>query len=80
MIAMLNLIRIAPLVSFLFCMLGGAALLLAGLDQGDFAWCGLGLFCIGVAFFIGPTLGMIAELRCSKVEGSAESSRQIESS
>jgi membrane-bound ClpP family serine protease len=55
-------IRIAPVVSFVFCLLGGIILVLNGLDRSDFAWCGLGLFFIGIAFIVGPMLGLAAEV------------------
>jgi hypothetical protein len=46
----------AAIVSFTFCLLGGLVLLLNGIDRQDITWSGLGLFFIGVAFFVGPML------------------------
>ena len=41
-------------------------LLLNGLDKEDGFLSGLGLFCIGVAFFVGPMLGLAIEKRDRK--------------
>jgi hypothetical protein len=61
-------IKIAPVVSFIFCLLGGLILLLNGIDREDFVWCGLGLFFIGIAFFVGPMLGLVIEILSSKID------------
>ena len=53
----------SPMISFGCCLLGGVVLLLNGLDREDFYFCGLGLFFIGVAFFVGGMLSMAMEKR-----------------
>jgi hypothetical protein len=58
--------KTAPITSFIFCLLGGLVLLLNGLDKEDGYLSGLGLFCIGVAFFVGPMLGLALEKRDRK--------------
>ena len=63
---MKTLARIGPVVSFLFCLLGGVVLLLNGIDKESGLMSGIGLFFIGMAFFVGPMLWLAAEKYCSK--------------
>jgi hypothetical protein len=55
------LARFGPMVSFVFCLLGGAVLLLNGMDRADYVWSGMGFFFIGIAFFVGPMLWLSAK-------------------
>lgn len=55
-----SLARNAPVISFVFCFLGGMVLLLDGIDKENGFFCGLGLFFIGIAFFVGPMLWLVA--------------------
>jgi hypothetical protein len=55
--------KASPIISFVCCLLGGVIFLLHGIDREDFWFCGFGLFCIGVAFFVGPMLGLAIERR-----------------
>jgi hypothetical protein len=63
---MKTLARIGPVASFMFCLLGGVVLLLNGLDHESGLVSGSGLFCIGMAFFVGPMLWVVAEKYRSK--------------
>ena len=63
---MKTLARIGPVVSFTFCLLGGVVLLLNGIDNESGLLSGIGLFFIGMAFFVGPMLWLAAEKYCSK--------------
>ncbi|EEF60467.1 hypothetical protein [Pedosphaera parvula] len=63
---MKSLARTAPFVSFVFCILGGVVLVLDGIDQENGFVCGIGLFFIGMAFFVGPMLWLVAEKYRSK--------------
>lgn len=58
---MKTLARNGPVISFVFCFLGGVLLLLNGIDKENGFFCGLGLFFIGMAFFVGPMLWLVAE-------------------
>jgi hypothetical protein len=48
----------SPVLSFVCCFLSGAILLVNGIARKDYFPCGLGLFFVGVAFFVGPILGL----------------------
>ncbi len=63
---MITLVRIGPISSFVFCLLGGLVLLLNGVDKENGLLCGVGLFCIGMAFFVGPMLWVASEKHGSK--------------
>lgn len=61
---MKTLARVAAVVAFLFCLIGGVWILLyTGFkSSGDSAvWTGLGLYFVGKAFFVGPMLLVAAE-------------------
>jgi len=58
--------RIAAVLSFLFCLLGGLWLLCNVKDKSDAVGIGLGLYFVGKAFFVGPMLWLTAEKCCSK--------------
>lgn len=59
---MKTLARIAALLAFGFCFVGGLWILTkTGLDRDDDAvWTGLGLYFVGKAFFVGPMLWLTA--------------------
>jgi hypothetical protein len=58
--------KASPVISFVCCVLGGVILLLNGMDKENGLLFGLGLFCIGVAFYVGPMLGLAIEKRGTK--------------
>ncbi|HZQ46991.1 MAG TPA: hypothetical protein VFC07_08270 [Verrucomicrobiae bacterium] len=58
---MKTLARTGPVISFVFCCLGGAVLLLNGIDKENGFFCGLGLFFVGMAFYVGPMLWLVAD-------------------
>ena len=61
---MKTLARVAAVVAFLFCLIGGLWILChSGFkSDGDSAvWTGLGLYFVGKAFFVGPMLLVAAE-------------------
>jgi hypothetical protein len=63
---MRTLARIGPVTSFVLCLLGGLVLLLNGVDKENGLLCGIGLFCIGMAFFVGPMLWVAIEKHRTK--------------
>jgi hypothetical protein len=61
---MKTLARVAAVVAFLFCLIGGLWILsqVGFKSKGDDAvWTGLGLYFVGKAFFVGPMLLVAAE-------------------
>jgi hypothetical protein len=60
---MKTLARVAAVLAFLFCLVGGLWILFhAGFKSNDDAvWTGLGLYFLGKAFFVGPMLLVAAE-------------------
>jgi len=60
---MKTLARVAAVLAFLFCLIGGLWILFhTGFKSDDGAvWTGLGLYFVGKAFFVGPMLLVAAE-------------------
>ena len=61
---MKTLARVAAVVAFLFCLIGGLWILChVGFKSSDdnAVWTGLGLYFVGKAFFVGPMLLVAAE-------------------
>jgi hypothetical protein len=67
---MKTLARVAAVLAFLFCLIGGLWILFhAGFKSKDDAvWTGLGLYFVGKAFFVGPMLLVSAELLSKRTE------------
>ena len=66
---MKTLARIGAVLSFTFCLLGGALILVkTGFDTSKDAviWTGLGMYFVGKAFFVGPMLWLAGEKFCSR--------------
>ena len=62
------LARIGPITSFILCLLGGVVVLLNGVDKESGLLFGVGLFFIGMAFFVGPMLWLVHEKYCSTAD------------
>jgi hypothetical protein len=61
---MKTLARVAAVVAFLLCLIGGLWILFhSGFKSDDdgAVWTGLGLYFVGKAFFVGPMLLVAAE-------------------
>ena len=58
--------RYSATIAFVFCLAGGLWLLItSGFDTSDGIGTGIGLYCIGKAFFVGPMLHHTSEQRGS---------------
>jgi hypothetical protein len=69
---MKSMARIAAILAFIFCFLGGAWILArTGLSASNdnAVWMGMGFYFIGKAFFVGPMLWLAAEKCCAKEPG-----------
>ena len=66
---MKTMARIAAVLAFTCCFLGGAWILAkTGFSKSNdnAVWTGIGLYFVGKAFFVGPMLWLAAEKCCAK--------------
>jgi hypothetical protein len=67
---MKTLARVAAVLAFLLCLVGGLWILFhVGPSKDDAVWTGIGLYFVGKAFFVGPILLVAAEQLGRGAEG-----------